>query len=51
MPDLGKYAETVISAYAVSMIALAALVIISLVQSEMTKKKLQDIEKKAKKDG
>ncbi len=51
MPELGKYADTVLSAYAASIILLVGLVAISLWRSNRVKKQLQEIENKAKKNG
>ena len=51
MPDLGKYAETVLSAYAASIFLIVVLVGVSILRSNKIKKQLQDIENKVKKDG
>ncbi len=51
MPDLGKYAETVLSAYAVSIALIVGLVMISILRSKKIKKQLQDVENKVKKHG
>ncbi len=51
MPDLGKYAEAVLSSYAVSLVLLMVLVWVSLRRSKRIKKQLQDIETKAKQNG
>ena len=51
MPDLGKYAEAVLSSYAVSIVLLAVLVGLSLRRAKRVKKQLQDIESKVKKHG
>ncbi len=51
MPDLGKYAETVLSAYAVSIALIVGLVMISILRSNKIKKQLQDVENKVKKHG
>ena len=44
MPDLGKYASAVLSAYAVSLILLAAIVILSLWRSRQVRRKLDAAE-------
>lgn len=51
MPDLGKYAEAVLSSYAVSLVLLGAIVLLSLHRSKRVKKELQDVEKKVKSNG
>lgn len=51
MPDLGKYAETVLSAYAVSILLILALVAVSMIRAGKVKKQLQEIEEKVKKNG
>ena len=51
MPDLGKYAETVLSAYAASIALIVVLVGVSILRSKKIKKELQDIENKVKKHG
>jgi len=44
MPELGKYAATVLSAYGVSLILLAGFVLLSMWQSRRIKRKLDDAE-------
>ena len=51
MPDLGKYADTVLSAYAVSIVLIVALVAVSLIRAGRVKRQLQDVEMKVKKNG
>ncbi len=51
MPDLGKYAEAVLSAYAVSILLLVALVWISLRRARKVKRELEKVERKAGKHG
>jgi heme exporter protein D len=51
MPELGKYAEAVLSSYAVSLGLLAALVWLSLRRSAKVRKQLDDVEQKARKNG
>lgn len=51
MPDLGKYADAVLSAYGVSIVLLAALVLFSLRRSRKVKAQLDAVEEKAKQDG
>lgn len=51
MPDMGKYAETVLAAYVVSLVLIVVLVGISLWRSSKVKKELQALEKKVKSNG
>lgn len=51
MPELGKYAETVLSAYAVSILLVVALVAVSLMRAKKVKKQLQKVEMKVKSNG
>ncbi|MFO7758126.1 MAG: heme exporter protein CcmD [Roseovarius sp.] len=51
MPDLGKYAEAVLSSYVISLALLAAIILLSLYRSRRVKKELQDVEKKVKSNG
>ena len=51
MPDLGKYADTVLAAYAVSLLLLAVLVLISLRRGNRVKKELEAVETKVKSNG
>lgn len=51
MPDLGKYAETVLSAYAVSLVLLVVLVALSIRRGRKVKAQLEAVEKKVRKNG
>ncbi len=51
MPDLGKYADAVLSSYAVSIVLLVAIVWLSVWRARKVKKQLEDIETKAKSNG
>jgi heme exporter protein D len=51
MPDLGKYAETVLSAYAVSLVLILGLIVVSILRSNRIRKELQKVESKGKKHG
>ncbi|SEK49727.1 heme exporter protein D [Roseovarius azorensis] len=51
MPDLGKYAEAVLSSYALSIMLIAGLVAVSLIRARRVRKELQGIERKAKTNG
>lgn len=48
IPDLGKYAVDVLSAYAIALILLIGLVVVSLRQSAKARAALEDAEKQAK---
>ena len=48
MPDLGKYADAVLASYAVSIILIVGLVVLSLVQSKRAQKRLADLEERVK---
>jgi heme exporter protein D len=50
MPDLGKYAGTVLSAYVVSLALLAAIVLLTLWQGRRMRHKLDAAERR-RKDG
>ncbi|MBY5988362.1 heme exporter protein CcmD [Roseovarius atlanticus] len=50
MPELGKYAEAVLSSYAVSLVLLIALVVFSWRRSVRVKNALKDVERKRKMD-
>ena len=47
MPDLGKYAEAVLSAYAVSIVILLGIVVLSLWTGRKARAELRDIEERA----
>ncbi len=44
MPDLGKYAEAVISSYVVSVGLIVVLVVLSLLRARRVKAALEDVE-------
>ena len=44
MMDLGKYANTVLSAYSAAIVLLVGLVVVSLWQGAKTKRRLAEIE-------
>ncbi|MEN8893899.1 heme exporter protein CcmD [Planktotalea arctica] len=46
MPDLGKYADAVLGAYAASIVLLIAIVALSIWQARRTKAALDDVEKR-----
>ncbi len=51
IPDLGKYADAVLSAYGVSLLLLVGLVWLSLRRAKKVKRELEQIEGKGKTDG
>lgn len=44
MPDLGKYADTVLGAYGVSLVLLFGLIALSIAQSRRAKRLLDEAE-------
>jgi heme exporter protein D len=44
MPDLGKYGETILTAYAATIILVAAIVVLSVVRARKVKKQLAELE-------
>lgn len=44
MPELGKYAATVLLAYGVSLLLIAGIILLSLWQSARMRAKLRDVE-------
>lgn len=51
MPDLGKYAAEVLSAYGASLLLLAALVWLTLRRGKAARAALEDVEQETSKDG
>lgn len=51
MPDLGAYAAAVLSAYAVSIALIAALVGLSLLRARRVRAQLEDVERKVRRNG
>ncbi len=51
MPDLGKYADTVISAYVASILLLALLILFSLWRGRRVRAEMADLEKRMSRDG
>lgn len=50
-PDLGKYAQAVLSSYAVSLTLLAVLVAMTLWRGRRARRALEEIEQKGQGDG
>ena len=51
MPDLGKYAGTVLGAYGAALLLLALLVAVTLWQGRRVKRALEVVEARRKSDG
>ncbi len=51
MPDLGKYADTVLSAYAASIVLLVLLVVITLIRGRRVRAEMDALEQRRKNDG
>ncbi len=51
LPDLGKYAGTVLSAYGASLFLLIGLLITTLTKGRRVRKQMQDVEAQGKQDG
>ncbi|WP_299614082.1 heme exporter protein CcmD [uncultured Tateyamaria sp.] len=51
MPDLGKYADAVLSAYAVSIVLLVAIVALSLWRGRKVRAEMENVERRSGRDG
>lgn len=51
MPDLGKYADAVLSSYAASLFLLAGLVVMTLRRGHKARRALEEVERRGKTDG
>ena len=51
IPDLGKYADAVLSSYAASILLLAGLVLLSLRRGRRARRALEAIEQRQRRDG
>ncbi|MFL4471646.1 heme exporter protein CcmD [Tateyamaria armeniaca] len=51
MPDLGKYADAVLSAYAVSIVLLVAIVGLSLWRGRRVRAQMTEVEKRTGRNG
>ncbi len=51
MPDLGKYAVEVLSSYAVSLVLIVALVVVSVWRARAAKAALDQVEERVRKNG
>ena len=44
MPDLGKYGETILTAYGATIILVAVIVVLSIVRARKVKRQLDELE-------
>lgn len=44
MPDLGKYAETVLFAYGATIILMSVIIVLSVLRARKVKKQLEELE-------
>ena len=51
MPDLGKYADTVLSAYAASILLLLVLVLASLWRGRKVRAEMEETEQRTRRNG
>ncbi len=51
MPDLGKYADAVLSAYAASIVLLIVIVAMTLIRGRKVRAEMATIENRVKRDG
>ena len=51
MPDLGKYADAVLSAYAASIVLLAAIVVLTLWRGRRVRAEMAAMEQREARDG
>ncbi len=51
MPDLGKYADAVLSAYAASIVLLIVIVAMTLIRGRKVRADMDAIENRVKRDG
>ena len=51
IPDLGKYTETVLSAYGISIVLFVALVVLSVMRGRRVRTELKSVEQRMSRDG
>ncbi|AXT28427.1 heme exporter protein CcmD [Ruegeria sp. AD91A] len=51
MPDLGKYADAVLSSYAVSVVLLVALIVFSVKRGRKMRTEMEKIEQRISRNG
>lgn len=51
LPDLGKYADAVLSAYAVSILLLVVLVVMSIWRGRKVRAEMEEVEARIRRNG
>ncbi len=51
IPDLGKYSDTVLSAYAASILLLVALVVFSVIRGRKVRAEMEKVEQRMSRHG
>ncbi|MEP2718216.1 heme exporter protein CcmD [Pseudophaeobacter sp.] len=51
MPDLGKYSDTVLSAYAASLVLLAVLLVVTLWRGRRVRREMDALEQRMRENG
>ena len=51
MPDLGKYANAVLSSYGVSIALLLVLIVVSVVRARRVRAELEEVEERVRRNG
>ncbi|MEE4347539.1 MAG: heme exporter protein CcmD [Paracoccaceae bacterium] len=51
MPDLGKYADAVLSSYAVSIVLIIAMVAVSVLRARKVRAQLDEVEARSRRNG
>ncbi len=51
IPDLGKYSDTVLSAYGASIALLVALIVVSILRGRKVRAEMERIEQRMRRDG
>ena len=51
IPDLGKYADAVLSSYAVSIVLLVALIVFSVMRGRKVRTEMEKIERRISRNG
>ncbi|WP_299076217.1 heme exporter protein CcmD [uncultured Ruegeria sp.] len=51
IPDLGKYTDTVLTSYAVSIVLLAALIVFSVLRGRKVRAEMEKVEQRMTRNG
>jgi heme exporter protein D len=51
MPDLGKYADAVLSSYAVSIVLIIVMVAVSVLRARKVRAQLDEVEARSRRNG